>query len=128
MKTLDELIQALEICTTHMRCVGVCPYHKDGCTDYRMEKDALYYLKEYQRYQNTPSRMVHMAVCDEAERENEPLTWEEMQNMEGNPVWITHFGWDVIDGVGNDSLNTAYGITYKRDDMGTEWQAYRKER
>ena len=47
MKSLDDVIKALEICSTHLRCDGVCPYHKSGCIDYEMEKDALKHLKDF---------------------------------------------------------------------------------
>lgn len=47
MKTLDEVIKALEICSTHLRCMDGCPYYRNECPLYEMEKDALHYLQEY---------------------------------------------------------------------------------
>lgn len=57
MKTLDEVIKALEICSPHIRCDKACPYHKSGCLDYEMEKDALHYLQEYQKIMPLVSRI-----------------------------------------------------------------------
>ena len=48
MKTLDEVIKALELCTSNKHCQDECPYAPEECPTYAMEKDALHYLKEYQ--------------------------------------------------------------------------------
>lgn len=48
MKTLDEVIEALEKCISDTVCVNECPYYKDGCLDHALDKDSLHYLKEYQ--------------------------------------------------------------------------------
>lgn len=71
MKTLDEVIALME---DPRRCD--VPHYKD---------DVLYHLKEYQRYQKTPSCMCHMAMCDE----NNPLTWDDLCKLDmiGSPVW-----------------------------------------
>lgn len=47
MKTIDEVITALEICISGSFCVDKCPYSKDGCIEHGTGKDSLYYLKEY---------------------------------------------------------------------------------
>ena len=59
MKTLDEVIKALEMCTTSPEddemCPG-CPYaDEDGIPECvgRDKDDALHYLKEYQEVKNT---------------------------------------------------------------------------
>ncbi len=95
MKTLDEVIVALEVCTSgycsHPKH-GDCPYLNEryDCDTRQRKLDALHYLKEYQRYQNTPSRNGHMALVDyfEESQKNEPLTWQELKSMEGMPVWV----------------------------------------
>lgn len=56
MKTLDEVIKALELCTSSEDCTGYeCPYRQEGtCCDLvavpKMQADALHYLKEYQKF------------------------------------------------------------------------------
>lgn len=116
MKTLDEVIAELE--------------------DEKVFADALHYLREYQRYQNTPSRIGHMAMCDE----NEPLTWDELKGMEGKPVWVEQmesgkaYGkWLLVQTP--PCLDDVYMVSRYRErillyesEMGKIWYAYRKER
>ena len=53
MKTLDEVIKGLELCTSSQDCLGYeCPYWQEGSNcDLvaipKMQDDALHYLKEY---------------------------------------------------------------------------------
>ena len=47
MKSIDEVITALEICISGSSCVDKCPYSHNDCLDHGMEKDSLHYLKEY---------------------------------------------------------------------------------
>lgn len=137
MKTLDEVIKALEICTSdHGGCEG-CPYDPDCTPNYKWD-EAIFYLKEYQRYQNTPSCNGHIALVDyfEEQQKNEPLTWEELKQMEGKPVWVEallYKQWAVIAYVGDDHIRFEGVNLYAPESriyMGEEngWQAYRKER
>lgn len=95
MKTLDEVIKALKICSTHQRCTDGCPYYRNECPLYEMEKDALHYLREYYETKK------HLACLDDAEIRgdntqvvnNQPLSWEELKQMEGKPVWYEHEFW-----------------------------------
>ncbi len=136
MKTLDKLIKSLEECVTEDAIESEGLY---------LATDALHYLKEYQRYQNTPSRMGHMALVDfEESQKNVPLTWDELKGMKGKPVWVEYMddeqqtGWALI--VKNPERPT-FGkpklFTFVRDGgrfyltisgYGKRWQAYRKER
>ena len=50
MKTLEEVIKALEICTSSKQCTDGCPYSRDECPTYAPENDALHYLKEYHEH------------------------------------------------------------------------------
>ena len=69
---------------------------------------------------------------------NEPLTWEQLKQMEGKPVWVELLGkgkwkgWDVIGGFDDDDFGfamcTVRGDDYYLADLGKTWQAYRKER
>ena len=142
MKTLDELIKALEMCTAD-KCVCLygCPYSHladgdDGCEYHAipaMQRDALYYLKEFQRYQNTPSRLGHMALVDyfEEPQKNEPLTWDELKGMIGKPVWVEPCKeWMLItevEAVPHVWLLGLDGLDYDMP-LHKDWQAYRKER
>lgn len=143
MKTLDEVIKAYEYCQNGDWKVGCgdCVYKKvkHGACKCVRNDDALHYLREYQRYQNTPSRIGHMAMCDE----NEPLTWDELKGMEGKPVWVEVLS-DEIDLssrwmlVARETKAHSLPLAYTddichwfyvhEDKLGKAWQAYRKER
>ena len=130
MRTLDEVIKALE---------NIALADTDGESEgYFLAVDALHYLKEYQRYQNTPSRNGHMALVDyfEESQKNEPLTWDELKTMMGKPIWVKYEGyapdWEVIEYIGNtkwkwgEVIETHLSILHK-ENQGKEWKAYRKE-
>ena len=134
MKTLDE-VKALE---------NVALADTDGESEgYFLAVDALHYLKEYQRYQNTPSRNGHMALVDyfEESQKNEPLSWDELKSMEGKPVWVEYISckrkvWAIVDcfytdAFGKVNMNVALPHDYwhlEKELIGKAWQAYRKER
>lgn len=143
MKTLDEVIKAFEYCENgepYSNCED-CSYIGIGSCCFERENDALYYLKEYQRYQNTPSRNGHMALVDyfEESQKNEPLTWDELKLMKGKPVWVEADSgiaeWCLVDRIfdlENDILIgfvSRYGyIERSKNLQDVVWQAYRKER
>lgn len=105
MKTLDEVIDAMERCSIphYFDCKG-CPYEDDdaevGCRSDDRDADALHYLKEYRKYakvvderyaeiEKKQSDAYWMWVNKTAELErNDPLTWGELKSMEGKPVWV----------------------------------------
>lgn len=134
MKTLDEVIKKYEMCSSQITC-STCPYYQEICS---CDPDALHYLKEFKRYQNTPSRNGHMALVDyfEESQKNEPLTWDELKTMMGKPIWVKYEGyapdWEVIEYIGDTKLKwgevieTHLSILHK-ENQGKEWQAYRKE-
>ena len=120
MKTLDEVIEWMEN-------IDGCSYISEG-----MRKNALHYLKEYQRYQDTPSRIGHMAMVDL--EQNLPLIWDELKQMEGKPVWIEnqfYRKWLIAYKVNGDDIifdgNGFYTQAFTVD-YGKTWNAYRKER
>lgn len=80
MKTLDETIDNIETCQKYSTCIS-CPYCGFNECKSKWGRDALHYLKEYQRYQNTPSRNGHMALVNYFEelQKNEPLTLDELK-------------------------------------------------
>lgn len=132
MKTLDEVIKALLRCTNpatdqETKC-NDCPYKElhiselwyvgPSCLD-EMFADALQYLKWYKE------------LADDLEvytewKENPPLSWDELKQMEGKPVWIE--GPLITEGphwiiVGPSHLYDGKIVGY-----GKTWQAYRKEK
>lgn len=140
MKTLDEVIKAYEICIGYY-CTNtehdVCPYlgmSDMGCMK-EPEKDALYYLKEYREKHDEILKMEEaLGYCEMAD--NRPLTWSELKQMEGKPVWVeepSFFGkrWVLISGLNSEAVfGTSIGsmVFYTKDEQGMTWQAYRKER
>jgi len=149
MKTLDEVIKAFEY-----------TYENDPIA-WIYGVDALYYLKEYRDVKNalnTEREELIEAYCqwkDAKEKleaqtsqmmwvdnrfqfeisDNPPLTWDELKQMEGKPVWIQegdHGYWIIIDNFSITSygyhwLNSVEGCLEK-EYMGISWQAYRKEK
>lgn len=169
MKTLDEVVESYEISNGNKDC-SQCPYD-DECYDhhvcecYERMADTYHYLKEYkERLQNIQDMMDRYDVsvknyeeavenCRIAEQkywrmtnnieELTPLTWEQLKQMEGKPVWVEekysfnkewHGRWEVICSVwdnewDDDPYLSMTDEEYRhKDDMGERWQAYRKER
>ena len=135
MKTLDEVITAHELCIERIRkgednCPADCSFI--SCCDPErrvLELDALHYLKEYRTLQTA-----YTTAMADAE-DNPPLTWNELKEMEGKPVWVKYRcfdAWMLITDVIMDSLwlvNTeGEELGLPKEDMGKTWQAYRKER
>ena len=131
MKTLDEVIHGIEC----QNCTN-CAYYDDSdpypCQYEECQKDALHYLKAYKDDRNDLSAL--RAFWKE-QHENPPLTWDELKQMEGKPVWVEerycHY-WAVI-GKYESTTNHEYlclrGLfLMDKDDLGKTWQAYRKER
>lgn len=142
MKTLDEVIKALEICTSGY-CSnrdGDCPYlNIDNDCDTRLRKlDALHYLKEYQKDKQIYSYSIARRYLDLAER-NDPLTWNELKTMEGKPVWLVNTATEEAEWVlvgewfDDDEMRICRMFRddadyISRELYGDTWQAYRKER
>ena len=118
MKTLDEVIDLFD--NGCIRPCVECP-----CCGMKECQEQLaaesYYLHEYQK-------------IEEEHAENVPITWEELKQMEGKPVWVEskRYGarWYLLENVSDNCL-VCIGIygeraPYYRDD--DDWQAYRKER
>ena len=160
MKTLDEVIMALR-CTDpevdpETKCKD-CPYKEShinelwyvgpSCLD-EMFADVLHYLKEYKKDREDPDGDHQqlekaMALLQDFYR-NDPLSWDELKQMEGKPVWVegehgfiwNHRSWVLIDPYDeNDDLIICHGtdtghyeFAIGKEDYGTDWQAYRKER
>lgn len=71
---------------------------------------------------------------DPAEPCNCPLTWDELKNLEGKPVWLkTSLGceWVIIYHFvqlddGSEAITTSSAIL-EESDCGVKWQAFRNE-
>ena len=143
MKTLDEIITELKTIYDRYESEGCfyCSFQRECASGYCYLADALHYLKEYQRYQNTPSRNGHMALVDyfEESQKNPPLTWDELKQMEGEPVWVEMDkpdvikAWFLICQIDDsfvwvaDSKGKSHNFPRVCLDTGL-WQAYRKEK
>lgn len=116
MKTLDEVIKAMEMCTTcpedDEMCPG-CPYADEQgnpqCVG-QDKDDALQYLKWYKELADDSEAFAEW-------KENPPLTWDDLckLHMIGEPVWNSHTRmWMLIidsasDGTWVDLVNHAGG-------------------
>ena len=136
MKTLDEVIEALEICSQIDAECDKCPYKstaKGWCEE--KDRDALHYLREYKKYTDTMCALpdyydwVHSA-------DNPPLSWDELRQMEGKPVWVERCdgdtkGWLLILRTNYDVITctTKHGNSFYlyKNHYCEKWQAYRKE-
>ena len=142
----------------------VCPYLGEsdmGCMK-EPEKDALHYLKEYREkshqldigiaenrrfFEQYGEEMQRIHEIEDEYHElkdwwaeeyvtNDPLTWDELKQMEGKPVWVefekngNH--WLIITDIKSNGAvgRGVYGenAPLYKDRIGTDWQAYRKER
>lgn len=119
MKTLDEVITALEYCTgfDFVRCQDCPGYSEPDCG---VQTDALNYLKEYRDRKETLRNWTEKAISEQQnlsdaitfmqayrddkddltalraywkeQNENNALTWDELRTMEGKPVWVEEIG------------------------------------
>ena len=138
MKTLDETIAMIE---RHMKLYCAADY----------DEPCLHYLKEYRSdmklwesdrkgfeawiEQYKEARDKHQQAVIELKR-NEPLTWEQLKQMEGKPVWVEallYKQWAIVACVYADYIRFEGANLYAPEHrvyMGADngWQAYRKER
>ena len=134
MRSLEETIKATKMCWIGPIECSKCAYKdiaSNGNCCAARANDALQYLQEYKE------------LTAELVERNEPLTWDELQTMEGKPVWIDSVPlvrrWVIIKKFhpigGNKNLfdmEVEDGAHFLRKSMGRDtgawWQAYRKER
>lgn len=124
MKTLDEVIDLFD--NGCIRPCIECPcYGMKGCQEQLAAES--YYLHKYQK-------------IEEEHAENVPLTWDELKQMLGKPVWIEvknlSIGtcpywkdWYIIKSFSNDEFMYCNdGFEWVKEMQGRLWQAYRKEK
>lgn len=75
-----------------------------------------------------------------SEKQNDPLTWDELRTMEGKPVWVEAESisvgvspywkdWYIIKSFSDDEFMYCNdGYEWAKETQGRMWQAYRKER
>ena len=150
MKTLDEVIEIASDWT-------------NGFDEMSIEKQMLHYLKMYRSDQiqweadrkdwqdkwesYIEARERHLDAVKELKR-NDPLSWDELKQMEGKPVWIEIFYPVMEDEIGATEdegewkgywalrscrKNKFLVVENPREplyetDYGKTWKAYRKER
>lgn len=68
---------------------------------------------------------------DRYEPSNDPLTLDELRQMEGEPVWVDNCGWKICYGVtdfrGELCMETGLGACIYLSDYGKTWHAYRRK-
>ena len=129
MKKIDEVIELFD--NGCIRPCVECPcYGMKECQEQLAAES--YYLHRYQKIEGEHA-------------ENIPLTWEELKQMEGEPVWIellNHDIWEdpshrvdsewwVIGEVRKDDIILATYLDEMElceEDIDVLWKAYRKER
>ena len=126
MKTLDEVINLME---DERRCD--VPMYKD---------DALHYLKEFKRISARLEKIALGNIMETLEKlDNPALTWDELKQMTGKPVWVednidepedTTKYWAIYRRI-EKAQETEYALLsdfyYDKAQYGKTWQVYRKE-
>lgn len=137
MKTLDEVIFAVENCDSAIDDCAHCAYYKEDCENLRpLRADALYYLKEYKANQEDPDgdhqQLKKCRALLQDFYRNDPLSWDELKQMEGKPVWVEEKDmpstWIIIWDVTENWLYPTGCDAYRHEEYGKTWQAYREER
>lgn len=129
--TLDGVITALE------KVDDTWQNGRNGL-QYADLRDALHYLKAYRKLDS-------LDAVAFPEDDNPPLSWRELRQMEGKPVWLEVKGyngcWTIVHWNSNivfvefydwiaspDDFMKAPLVSLDDTNFGTAWQAYRKER
>ena len=123
MRTLDEVIKLFEAFSNKRYDLYEGPAQSTVT-------DALHYLKHLQEYYE---------MSREHHEPNPALTWEQLKQMEGKPVWMeftyhnpeeTYKYWTIVKYFDNDEggakMITGTGV-YHKCAIDTDWQAYRRE-
>lgn len=123
MKTLDEVI-----CEVAKR--------RD------LDNDIYHYLKEYQKIEDEYHELKDWWA--EEHTENVPLSWDELNEMEGKPVWVKIGGyigqWSIVHMItphlfaryyawpkSPDDPMKALAAELNEENYGKTWKTYRKE-
>lgn len=131
MKTLDEVIDELKAWKSIT----------NSESEFDLAINAIHYLNKYQKIEDEYEELKDWWAEEHAE--NVPLTWDELKEMEGEPVWVEekysfcddwHGQWEVIRNIWDNEYSDVPYLwmtddenRYK-DTLGEIWQAYRKKR
>lgn len=145
MKTLNEVIKVFE--------TGMLFSDKPYDEAFReFNSDALHYLKEYRSdklkweadWKSFHGFYVALKYWAE-QQENPPLTWDEVKQMVGKPIWV-EYNFRIDDKDFRDKskrwcivrefkpwhdteiIITENGFVLSKNEQIKDWQAYRKER
>lgn len=70
------------------------------------------------------------ALQQQGNKRNEPLTLDELREMDGEPVWVEHYNggeWVVVHWNIYGRITTAYNAELRYDEYGERWTAYRQK-
>lgn len=147
MKSLDEVIDIFEkACDLDRRCEdfsGCLSHYDEGCPNDGSEAvpDALHYLKDMKNLEEDYDILYNKYWREFNQQQANPqLTWDELRQMEGKPVWvednidepedITKY-WAIYRRI-EKAQETEYALLsdfyYDKAEYGKSWQAYRRER
>ena len=143
IKSLNEVIKANECCDhgeLDSKCED-CPYNGIGACCAERESDAFYYLKDMKNLEEDYDILYNKYWREfNQQQANPPLTWNELKQMEGKPVWVEERScrlWIIarnFQRVQYRNIDTEWlrtdirEIYYDKADIGKTWQAYRKEK
>ena len=153
MKTLDEVIGSITT-QSGLEIRDVRKPEKDRFwVDRETYNNALQYLKEYREKLNIlevqkaeyKRGFEQLGVEWARIKDNHPLTWSELKQMEGKPVWVEYNfrirnkefrdkskRWCIVREIKpwNDTeiIITDNGFVLSKREQVKDWQAYRKER
>lgn len=139
MRTLDEVIELSE------KILTFAYLPKDDTTT--TAGLALYYLRELRHILNntvwvesTKEEKGYWKLPTLPETANDPLTWDELRQMEGKPIWVEDYDdddcykrWYILERFEKTEcdeyavLNSLYFSRNYYNDRSDGWQAYRKE-
>ena len=133
MNTLDEVIATMEH-PLYGADDGFAEIAEDDIAD------ALNYLRAYRDDRNDLTALRAFWAEQQA---NPPLTWDELRQMEGKPVWVEwseeiigdyfqFHAWFLVEWINDNEdeiiMQNKYGKRMIRHKNDNDWQAYRKER
>ena len=92
MNIIDNLVEIIDKCVA-VGCHSGCPFEQRCLRDNKqfLLSEALHYLKEYQKIEDEYEELKDWWAEEHAE--NVPLSWDELKQMEGKPVWYEHEFW-----------------------------------
>ena len=138
MMSLEEIIKALTKCDGN--CGGGCEFSSAyGCNVmFVLKGDILHHLKDYrQTIKYLEVQHDHVEQLCEYFKNNPPLTWNELKDMEGKPIWVEQHhgdtkGWLLILRKCDDvvTCTTKHGNSFYlyKANYGEKWKAYRREK